>query len=179
MPGCQEVAVASGSSGIDHFQIGYDDYITDHVFKVEFITPAPVPIVYPETTPAPIVEAIRRASLLVWPSSESAANQIRQAVECLMDDAGIPSKNGAGKRVPLHNRIVQFQTSDAENGAVLLATKWLGNTGSHIGELSRDDVLDAFDMIEFVLESRYGTTKAELMAKVAAVNAAKGPVQKP
>jgi hypothetical protein len=34
-------------------------------------------------------------------------------------------------------------------------------------------------MIEFVLENRYGTTKADLLAKVAAVNAAKGPAAKP
>ena len=61
---------------------------------------------------------------------------------------------------------------------MLLATKWLGNSGSHLGGLQIGDVLDAFDMIEFVLENRYGTTKAALMAKVAAVNAAKGPASK-
>jgi hypothetical protein len=179
MPACKEIVTVSGSSRIDHCQVGYDEYITDDILRVDFISPAPIPITYPDKTPEPIVRAIARAALLVWASSESAANQIRQAVECLMDDAGIPVTDEKGKPVMLHKRIVEFQASDAENGDVLLATKWLGNSGSHVGGVSRCVVLDAFDMIEFVLENRYGTTKAELMAKVAAVNAAKGPVRNP
>jgi Domain of unknown function (DUF4145) len=177
MPSCKELAAVSGTAGIYFVQIGYDEYIDDQVFKVESITPAPIPIACPEATPQSIIDAIGRASILVWPSSESAANQIRQAVECLMDDAGVAAANADGMPIMLHHRILKFQKTDAENGDVLLATKWLGNSGSHVGGVSREDVLDAFDMIEFVLENRYGTTKAELMAKVAAVNAAKGPVQ--
>lgn len=179
MPACKELAAVSGSSGIDHNQVDWDEYETNDIFKVEAITPAPIPISYPSATPEPIVNAIGRAAGLVWSSPESSANQIRQAVECLMDDVGIPNKSALGKPVHLHARILQFQANDAENGDVLLAAKWLGNTGSHSNNIGRDDVLDAFDMIEFVLENRYGTTKAELMAKVAAINAAKGPVQTP
>lgn len=176
MPACKELAAVSGSTSIDHMQIDYDEYITNQIFKVSSITPAPIPISYPENTPKPIIDAISRASTLVWLSSESAANQIRQAVECLMDDLGVNATAASGRPIMLHDRILQFQATDAENGDVLLATKWLGNSGSHVGGLSRHDVLDAFDMLEFVLENRYGTTKADLMAKVAAINAAKGPV---
>ena len=179
MPACKEVASISGSSGIDHMQIDYDEYQTHNIFKVQSICPAPIPITYPNATPKPIEEAIQRASVLIWASAESAANQLRQAVECLMDDVGIAATSANGKRIMLHSRIVEFQLTDPENGDVLLAAKWLGNSGSHVGGISRDDVIDAFDMIEFVLENRYRTTKADLMAKVAAVNAAKGPVQKP
>lgn len=178
MPACKEVATVSGSSKVDHYQVDWDEYVTDNIFRVDYISPAPTPISYPENTPERIVEAIRRASSLVWSSPESAANQIRQAVECLMDDAGVPATGANDKPATLHNRIVQFQEMDAENGDVLLATKWLGNSGSHVGGIGRDDVLTAFDMIEYVLENRYGNTKADLLAKVAAVNAAKGPVPK-
>ncbi|MDE2340411.1 MAG: hypothetical protein KGL21_05005 [Alphaproteobacteria bacterium] len=52
-------------------------------------------------------------------------------------------------------------------------------TVAHDGGIIRDHVLDAFDMIDFVLNNRYGTAKAILMAKVAAVNAAKGPAPAP
>jgi Domain of unknown function (DUF4145) len=177
MPACKELAAVCGSTSIDHMQVDHDEYLTRQIFKIASIVPAPVPIAYPDNTPKPIIDAIRRASTLVWPSYESAANQIRQAVECLMDDVGINPTNASGKPIKLHDRIVQFQGTDRENGNVLLATKWLGNSGSHVGGMSRDAVLDAFDMLEFVLENRYGTTKADLMAKVAAINAAKGPVQ--
>lgn len=116
---------------------------------------------------------------MIWLSAEAAANAIRQAVEHLMDEAGIAATDGAGKRIMLHHRILEFQKADAENGDVLLATKWLGNTGSHVGGIIRDHVLDAFEMIELVLNNRYGTATAILMAKVAAVNAAKGPAPTP
>jgi len=175
MPGCKEIATFGGSSSVDYYQIGEDKYVNNQLFQVETINPAPIPISYPEKTPLPILQAISKAASLVWMSSDSAANQARQAVECLLDDAGFPPTNAAGRQISLHERILNFQASDAENGDVLLATKWLGNSGSHVGGLSRADVLDAFDMIEFVLENRYGTTKADLMAKVAAINAAKGP----
>lgn len=177
-PACKELAAVSGSSGIDYVQVDWDSYESSNVFRVSSITPAPIPIRYPESTPDTIVAAIERAAELIWLSPQSAANQIRQAVEGLMDDAGVSATTATGQRIHLHARIEQFAVTDAENGKVLLATKWLGNSGSHPGGMERDDVLDAFEMIEFVLEDRYGTSKAKLMAKVDAVNAAKGPAAK-
>lgn len=175
MPACREIATVSGSSSIDYDQTGEDEHVEDIILNVEFISPSPIPISCPEQTPPLILSSVIKASSLIWMSPESSANLIRQAVECLMDEVGIPSVKSNGNPIKLHDRILSFQASDPENGDVLLATKWLGNSGSHVGGLSRDDVMDAFDMIEFVLENRYGTTKADLMAKVAAVNAAKGP----
>jgi len=36
-------------------------------------------------------------------------------------------------------------------GAQLMALKWLGNTASHEGSVSRDDLLDAFEILEHSL----------------------------
>jgi hypothetical protein len=177
MPVCKEIATVSGTSAVKHDQIGWDEWINTKILKVESVHPAPMPISYPAKTPPAIISGLEKASMLIWSSPESAANHIRQSVEALMDDAGFSGKTPAGAIINLHSRIEAFQATDAENGDVLLATKWLGNSGSHVGGVGRNDVLDAFDMIEFVLENRYGTTKAELMAKVVAVNAAKGPVK--
>lgn len=44
---------------------------------------------------------------------------------------------------------------DPENAEMPLTVKWLGNSGSHAGELTRDDVLDAFDLIDLVLVNLY------------------------
>lgn len=177
LPDCKEVAVVSGSSKVDHFQMDWDEYFNEDIMTVDAIAPAPVPIDLPPAVPAEITDAIERASALIWLSNEAAANSIRQSVECLMDDVGIPAIDSNKVRIALHHRIVAFQKTDQENGDVLLATKWLGNTGSHVGSLTRDHVLDAFEMIEFVLQNRYGTSKAALLAKVAAVNAAQGPAK--
>ncbi|WP_173208243.1 DUF4145 domain-containing protein [Sphingopyxis sp. BSNA05] len=179
MPVCKELVAVGGSSSIDYYQIGENEYVDDTYYRVESLHPAPIPISCPEETPAPVEESIREASSLFWQSPESTANKIRQAVENLMNVHGIDSKDGKGNHVNLHVRIEQFSITDALNGEVLLATKWLGNSGSHVGGISREEVLDAFDMIELVLENLYGKTKDEIMAKVAAVNAAKGAKKKP
>lgn len=96
----------------------------------------------------------------------------------MLDHFGIPSKGPNGRRLTLHSRIEDFAKTDDGNGTFLSAIKWLGNSGSHPGGLTREDVLDAFDMIEHVLEDRFTTTKKDLMAKVAAVNAKKGALGK-
>jgi hypothetical protein len=177
-PKCKDLAAVSGTSTVDYYQVDWDEFVDSRIFRVAAISPAPIPIKAPGNTPEQIIEAIKQAAFLIWSSPESAANQIRQAVELLMDEAGIKKLTDGGKPIFLHKRIEEFQSNDKENGDVLLATKWLGNTGSHTGGIGRDDVLDAFDMIEFVLENRYGTAKAELLAKAAAINAAKGPAPK-
>jgi hypothetical protein len=181
MPACAEVVTISGDSPSDFYEY-QDEY--EHIqelknlFVVKAINPTPIPIHLPATVPEVIADAVGVAATLTWSSAEAAGNQIRQAVELFMDDVGIPATTASGARITLHNRIDKFAKTDKENGEVLLATKWLGNSGSHPGGLVRDDVLDAFDMLEYVLENRYGTTKKDLMAKVAAINAQKGPVKK-
>lgn len=181
-PACGEVASLSGSSSVDwhetYTDFGGEQWHEDR-YTVRSIEPCPVPIVIPAATPEAVTDSIGVAAALTWASAEAAGNQLRQAVELFMDDVGVPSLSSSGKRLSLHTRIGKFQAIDPENGDVLLAVKWLGNSGSHPGGLTRSDVLDAFDMIEYVLESRYGTAKKALLAKVQAVNAKKGPLKKP
>lgn len=180
MPGCAEIASISGNSPSDFFE--YQDE-HQHIqelesrFVVKSIDPSPIPIQLPDDISETLKEAICVASGLIWSSPEASGNMLRQAVEILLDDLKIPSSQTNGSRITLHDRIGEFSKKDNENGQILLATKWLGNNSSHPGGLTRDDVLDAFDMIEYVLESLFGTTRKDLLAKVAAVNAQKGPVK--
>jgi hypothetical protein len=41
----------------------------------------------------------------------------------------------------------------------LLAIKWIGNLGTHADRLTTDDVLDAFDILSYVLEQLYERQK--------------------
>lgn len=176
---CGEIVSVSGDGPTDFIEY-QDEY--EHtqelkqLYEVRSLEPTPLPIQLPPATPEQVEERIVSASGVIWRSSEAAGNAIRQALELMLDDQGVTSTDANGKPISLHQRITAFAQTDQENGAVLLAIKWLGNSGSHPGGLSRDDVLDAFDMLEYVLEARYGTAKADLLAKVAAVNAEKGPV---
>lgn len=92
-----------------------------------------------------------------------------------MDELGV-TKSLPGAYLSLHKRIKELETTDPVNAEILLAVKWLGNSGSHAGGLKRDDVLDAFDMVELVLVNLYDKTSADIMAKVKAINTHKGPV---
>lgn len=178
---CGEVAAVSGTSPSDF----YDDYEAGeqtliNLYEPRSIDPCPVPILIPANTPESVREAIVSAAMLTWQSDEAGANKIRSAVEHMLDAKKVKkqvTKNGKKTRLNLHDRIVQFQKKDQENGDILLAIKWLGNSGSHTSKLTRDDVLDAFDMLELVLENLYGKTKQMIMKKVAAVNKKKGPVK--
>ncbi len=91
----------------------------------------------------------------------------------------VVTNSGKQTKLTLHARIEASQKIDKENGDILLAIKWLGNSGSHPGAITRGDVLDAFDMLELVLDNLYGTTKATIMKKVRAVNKKKGPANLP
>jgi hypothetical protein len=175
---CKEVASISGNSPVEvyenHNEFEHTQEVKHH-YEIKAIFPAPLPIVVPAAVPEKMKEVIGSASALVWASAEGAGNQLRQVVELFLDEMGIPGTTATGGFISAHDRILQFAQTDAENGDALLAVKWLGNSSSHPGGLSREDILDAFDMIEFVLENKYGTTKAVLKAKIAAINAAKGP----
>lgn len=182
---CEEIASVSGTYIVDFEETfdyeGRPEQTWVDFFQVQAISPSPLPIRPIKATPETIKNCLAKAAALLWQSEEAAANGIRQAIEHLMDARKIKkftTGNGKRTRMMLHARIEEFRKEDQENGDILLAVKWLGNSGSHVGGLTRDDVLDAFDMIELTLENLYGTTKATIMRKVKAVNKKKGPVSK-
>lgn len=177
---CGDLVSVSGDSPVSVWE--YQDYHehiqqVSHVYVVKSVFPSPIPIKVPEATPMEIMGAISMASALMWMSNEASGNQLRQVVELFLTDMGIAATGPKGGYVPTHTRIEQFQKVDPENGDALLAVKWLGNSSSHPGGLTRDDVLNGFDIIEFVLENKYGVAKAQLKAIIAAINEAKGPAK--
>lgn len=173
------VAILGDVSIVEEHDYNYDGEPTQEFiehFRPRSLSPAPLPIRPPEEAPQLVKDALREAAGLIWQSAEGAANQVRQAVEHLMDAQGI-TKSAPGAYLSLHARIEKFKVMDAKNAEILLAVKWLGNSGSHAGGLTRDDVFDAFDMVELVLVNLYDMTTAMIMAKVNAVNNQKGPVK--
>jgi len=173
------VAIIGDVSVVEFYGYDYEGNTTHEysdAFRPRSLSPAPLPIRPPENSPELVKRALREAAGLIWMSSEGAANQMRQAVEHLMDELGVAIPP-SGKHISLDSRIKEFEKTDQKNAEILLAVKWLGNSGSHAGGLTRDDVFDAFDMIELVLVNLYDTTTADIMAKVKAVNTQKGPVK--
>jgi hypothetical protein len=177
---CGDMVAVSGNSPVDVWVEQDWDHHQQHVshlYAVKSIYPAPIPIKLPGAVPDNIKEAVSMGSALMWASNEAAGNQLRQVVELFLTEMGIPVKSAKGNFLTPHSRIEEFQKGDPENGEALLAVKWLGNSSSHPGGLTRDDLLNGFDIIEFVLENKYGVAKAQLKAIIAAINAAKGPAK--
>lgn len=176
---CGELSAAGGrvilGTEIEEDPSGHSHEFWVDQYEPEFILPAPMPIRLSDQTPVSVEASLRDAASLIWKSAEAAANHVRQAVENLMDALNVPTHAPGGGKLKLHHRIEEFQKTDPDNGEILLAIKWLGNSGSHAGGVTRENVLDAFDMVELVVTKLFDTTAQQILAKVKAVNAAKGP----
>lgn len=179
---CAELVAIGGSVTVEEqYDQDYDGVVSQtyvDTFEPRFLFPAPPLVRLIQETPKVVKEKLVEAAGLVWQNSEASANQVRQAVESLMDCQKIKKteiQRGKRVRLSLHRRIKIFERTDPINGEILLAIKWLGNTGSHLGKLSRKDVFDAFDMMELVLTNLYSQAAKQIQRKAKAINKAKGP----
>jgi Domain of unknown function (DUF4145) len=146
-----------------------------HYFRVSFLDPAPTLIELPDLTPTNIATAVREASRVFWVSAGSAANLFRQAVERVLDEEGIPSRTANGGYLTTQTRIKHYERAKPALAALLEATKWIGNSGSHDLELTAKDVLSGAEYLERVLSDLYAAPT--LLARARAVITAKGPVR--
>ncbi len=181
---CGEVVSVSGNASIDEHQYTDEegrwqqDYV--RVYEIQCLLPAPLPIRPIAKTPETVKGPLRMAGQLLWQSPEAAANHIRQAVEHLMNHQKVKKRSKVGgKKLTLHGRLLEFEKKDPLNGPILRAIKWIGNDGSHQGGVSREDVLDAFDMMELALTNLFDDGAAKIMKKVQAVIKAKEKKSKP
>jgi hypothetical protein len=123
--------------------------------------------------PKEVKEEIVRSFALYWCDERACANALRSAIELLLTQQEIPTersaKNGKQYRISLHDRIEEFRAQNEEVGKLLLTLKIVGNLGSH-GDFSvdvrRSDLLDAYDIFDYVIERVY-TKRAERIAKLA------------
>jgi len=150
----QEFAVA-GTGGVEP-EFGPDDnYDWADYFLPKFCHPMPDMFDITPKCPDSIKEELRGAFALFWSNHAACAGRIRVALECLMNHLGVPKrrKDGSGKYhdLSLHARIDLFAQNEPATGPQLMALKWLGNTGSHEAQVARNDLLDAFEIMEHAL----------------------------
>jgi hypothetical protein len=104
----------------------------------------------------------------------AAASRLREAIEAVLTHRGISTHTAKGHKLSLHKRIELFRELDdggwAEQADYIEAAKWLGNEGTH-QTLGREDALDAFAMLEKVLDDLYVGEALSLKTKVVTTNA--------
>jgi Domain of unknown function (DUF4145) len=124
-------------------------------FRPLFCWPMPDIIELPSTCPKEVNVELRAAFRLFWTDQAASAGRVRVALERLMDHHKIPKRRKGDKgkyyALKLHARIETFSRTESGAGEKLMALKWLGNTASHQGAVSRDDLLDGFEILECVL----------------------------
>jgi hypothetical protein len=136
-----------------------------------------------EEWPDAIAAELRRSFIHLWSDPGAAANSLRTAVECLMDQRNVKKypRTGPRRKINLHLRIVDFGLQNPEAAELLFAVKWLGNTGSHsdTAGLNRSDVLDAMELLERALHLVYDEAPKRLAKLAKSINKKKGRVPKP
>ena len=79
----------------------------------------------------------------------------------------------------LHDRISLLPKKYDNLKILFLAVKWLGNKGSHSdSSLKKDDVLDAYEIMQILLYEVYDTNKVRVNKIARQINKRKGPRKK-
>lgn len=177
------------SSGIGYVDIEYDYGDCDeygrpiqkyyNLYKPLFFLPTLYFFDIPKNTPRSIHDQLVHSFSLFPQSPSAAANCVRTSVEELLDLHNIPAKYDNGSRISLGNRIKDEIPKCSQLHILkdcIEAIKWLGNAGSH-EFICTDDVIDAYEMMVFVLNELY-SNKQIILDKVKKINELKGPLNR-
>jgi hypothetical protein len=179
---CGETVAALGTQSVEgQYSEAPEDPTIDYgdEFKVLLFQP-PLPLIrVPENTPPTVRDEVISSFRLFWLDSEGCGNRIRSTVERLLTWAGVKRSTIGFKRrrVPLslHSRIELFGKREPQVAEQLMAIKWVGNAGSHVDPITRNDLLDGYEMLEYVFEELF-TERTKKMVRIAReINRAKKP----
>ncbi len=113
----------------------------------------------------------------------SCANRIRTTVEVILDVIKAPKYKiaNSGRRHifrKLHNRIENFKKKKKTIAELLLAIKFIGNEGSHKGKVEVDDILDAYEILNEVIDMAFVNKRKQVMKIADEINQIKKPRSK-
>lgn len=162
-PRCKQVAQIAGT-----YRVGYAVASAPpnpqtgqwvHFYRVESIYPAPAIMRVPANTPDDVVRGLTRASRVLFADPGLAATALRSTVELFMTHQGQPATTSKGAFRTLDDRITAWKKGDvdrARTGDLLLAVKWLGNSGTHEDSgLRHEDVLRVASILDEALHRTY------------------------
>ena len=180
---CREVVASSGTGSVDwdiiEDEYGQQDQVYSDFFIPKFFEPHLNIFPIPKDCPASVVALLNESFKLFFSSPSAAANNVRAAIEELLTELKIKrftTANGKRRFISLHQRIGLLPAKYAQFKDMILAIKWLGNAGSHgHGEVTADDVMDSYELIEHILQEIYEPKVKKLKALAKKVNKKKGP----
>lgn len=158
---CKEVISTCGLTKMGS-DVAFDDYNVPHqtisrFYYPKYFFPSIRLFQLPDKAPKLIFEELDRAFSLFWSDPSACGNSIRKVVERIIDIIEPDSCNAT-----LHKRIEQLNSKYEAIKTLLLATKWVGNDGSHRSDLTHNDVVLGFEFIENCLFELYDRKEKDL-----------------
>lgn len=150
---CYDEYIEFLQKGIEDLSRHYHSY-----YSIKFIDPQIDIFKIQEQVPDEIKNNLLRSFSLFWGDKEASANKVRAVLELLMDHFEISktdiNKKGKEYKLSLNSRLNLFRSHEHYGYLVekLIAIKFLGNAGSHMQPVTKEDLLDAYEIIEYVLE---------------------------
>lgn len=181
---CKETIYFTGIGNPISYQY-YDDKLDEYLetyvntFTPTFFQPFIKLFKIPENCSTELKEEIENSFKLFWCDLQSCANKIRISLEIFLTEQKVKKfeiKNG--KRIPisLHKRIEIYNHLEIKD--LLLAIKWIGNSGSHVGSLETIDILEAYRLLEFSLNKIYNDESKEIKKISKGIIKRKGPLKR-
>ena len=167
---CQESAVITGRGNVVGEGGSWENYKEVEYYKPEYCHPPPAIFKIPEKTPKDITDAIIQSFSIFFSQPNCAGNKIRTSIEKLMDfqrikKTVISKKTGKRVKLTLHDRIIAYGKKKEKLSKNILAIKWIGNSASHTQGLEVEDIFDAYDLLQHVLNEIYDS-RAKHIAKI-------------
>lgn len=104
-----------------------------------------------------------------WHDTNASSNKIRRAVEYLMDHLNVPLLK------TLDKRIEKFKEVNPDVAEKLMAIKHIGNAGSHKDFVTKEDLFDAFEILDYALSKLYPSDQEQgIHEKAREINSIKG-----
>jgi Domain of unknown function (DUF4145) len=187
---CKETVINTGHGCMDDVIVDeyWDDMADDLQFhheivdcyKPQYFQPNLKIISIPENCPKTVETSLDESFKLFFTSPSASANNIRIALEKLLNELKIRrfivNKKKKRQLLTLHQRIEILPDKYSHFKEIILAIKWLGNAGSHSNdEITRDDVMDAYELIEHLLDQIYQPKDKRIESIAKKINRNKGP----
>jgi len=180
---CLETVMCVGSGLVDEFydidDYGYSTQEYCDYFKPKFFYPALSLFNIHNDVPKSVRDSLVDSFSMFFCNPPASMNHVRVALESLMTELKVKrykTVNGSRKLIFLHQRIELLPSKYEDLKERLLAAKWLGNAGSHDGSnISTEDVVNAYAIVEDVLNEIYDNKKSHIKKMAKKINKKKGP----
>ncbi|MCC4298325.1 DUF4145 domain-containing protein [Aurantimonas coralicida] len=164
---CGEIVIVHGQTALVQ---EYDEefgWSFVSVLQPNSLSPAPRMINLPKNLPWSVIKQLRQVFALFWVDIGSAGNRLRTSLEGVLDDLQVPrqvidQKKGKMVDLDLNGRIQHLEKQSPDQAQTFHALRMIGNIGSHTVALSREALLDAFELYEDALADIYSNRKAYL-----------------